>query len=181
MRENSERSPAVASSRRGRWATAEATAESTAAGTARAPERVLVVPPVRVFPKAASRSVSVTFIPQSWRTDLSMPASESTRASSQTGHNVLEARRCTATCATTLPDRASDTEQSSVASPGPVRYDAPAVSRVGWRRRGATTAGSQRAAAVDVDGEVKTKMAAVTAADKKPLVDGVAAVALQTT
>ena len=90
---------------------------------------------------------------QRWRTDLSMPASESTSTSSQTGHSVLETTSGTATRATTLPDCTSIAEHNNVASPGPVRYAAPTDSKVGRRRRGSGMEGSQ-AAAVDLDGDV---------------------------
>ena len=114
---------------------------------------------------------------QRWRTDLIMPASERTRASSQTGHIVLETMSGTATRATTLPDCASATKHVSIASPGPVRYAAPTKSSVGSRRRGSDAEGSQKAA-VDVDGEAMTNVAA---SDVLTPVDDVTAAVVQST
>lgn len=130
----------------------------TAAGIAREVESATSVslPPAAL---AASSSVAVTFMAQPWLADVSTPPSESTSASSQTGHSAPETTSGTATRATTPPDCASETEQDRVASPGPVRYAAPTFSRVGERRSGAAEAGSQAAAAVVV-GDVERRVAA---------------------
>jgi len=95
----------------------------------------------------------VTFMRQPLRAEVSQPASESTRASSQMGHSVLVTKIGSATCAITSLDSASVTERAQrCVLRCPVMNTAPTVSKVARTRRSGADDEATRSATEEIDG-----------------------------